>query len=581
MHRFLVPLAIGLCAATAQADAPAQPEATIDMDAGGTGAGAAATAERYMVAAAHPAAVEAGEAVLARGGNAIDAMVATQLVLNLVEPQSSGLGGGSFLLFWDAETGALHSFDARETAPMSAGPDLFLDPATSEPMGFWDAVIGGRSVGVPGTLLLLEAMHERFGSRPWAELLEPAIELALTGFAVSPRLAGSIAAAAERGLDRFAPTRAYFFDTEGAPLTAGTTLTNPAFAATLRTIAAEGSAPFYDGAIGEALALTVAEAGGGMTMADLQAYRVIEREPVCAGYRGFSVCGMGPPSSGGIAVGQILGLLEHVDMASHGPTPAGVHLFLEASKLAFADRNRYLADADFVRVPETGLLDPGYLMLRAQAIDHRSAMPEARAGNPPWREGATMAPQTQETSNGTSHLSIVDAAGNIVSLTSSIETGFGSRLMTGGFLLNNELTDFSFRPEIDGMPVANRVEPGKRPRSSMAPSIVFDQGGTPVLVVGSPGGARIINYVAKTIVAWLDWGMDVDAAVRLGHFSNLNGDTTLEAESEGAKMAGALEALGHTVSIADMNSGLHIIARTAAGWQGAADPRREGSVLGQ
>jgi len=576
MRHVLAFAAIGLFAGTALADAPAQPEATIDMGAGGV-----ATAERYMVAAAHPAAVAAGEAVLARGGNAIDAMIATQLVLNLVEPQSSGIGGGSFLLYWDAAAGTLHSFDARETAPMSAGPDLFLDPATGEPMGFWDAVIGGRSVGVPGTLLLLEAMHERYGSRPWAELLEPTIELALTGFPVSPRLAGSIAAAAERGLDRFAATQAYFFDAEGAPLTEGTTLTNPAFAATLREIAAAGSAPFYDGAIGEALVATVADAGGGLTMTDLQAYRVIDREPVCAGYRGHAVCGMGPPSSGGIAVGQILGLLEHVDMASHGPTPLGVHLFLEASKLAFADRARYLADADFVPVPEAGLLDPAYLMLRAQAIDHTSAMPEARAGNPPWREGVIMAPQTQETSNGTSHLSIVDAAGNIVSLTSSIETGFGSRLMTGGFLLNNELTDFSFRPEVDGVPVANRVEPGKRPRSSMAPSIVFDQDGTPVLVLGSPGGARIINYVAKTIVAWLDWGMNVDAAVRLGHFSNLNGDTTLETESDVAAMARALEGFGHTVSLADMNSGLHIIARTPDGWQGAADPRREGIVLGQ
>jgi gamma-glutamyltranspeptidase/glutathione hydrolase len=308
---------------------------------------------------------------------------------------------------------------------------------------------------------------------------------------------------------------------------------------------------------------------------------VIEREPVCATYRGHAVCGMGPPSSGGIAVGQILGLLEHVDMATRGPTPLGLHLFLEASKLAYADRALSLADEDFVSVPKSGLLDPAYLMLRAQAIDHSSAMPPARAGNPPWHEGSPLAPQIQETSNGTSHLSIVDAAGNIVSLTSSIETGFGSRLMTGGFLLNNELTDFSFRPEVDGVPVANRVGPGKRPRSSMAPTIVLDAEGTPVLVVGSPGGARIINYVAKTIVAMVDWEMDAAAAVGLGNFSNLNGDTSLEADSTVAGMAAALEAYGHTVSLADMNSGLHVIARTPDGWQGAADPRREGVVLGQ
>jgi gamma-glutamyltranspeptidase/glutathione hydrolase len=510
-------------------------------------------------------------------------MVAVQIMLNLVEPQSSGIGGGSFLLYWDAAEERLISIDGRETAPAAAGPDLFLDPATGEPMGFWDAVIGGRSVGVPGTLLLLEQMHERYGSRPWAELLEPTIALAEAGFAVSPRLAGAIEDAVERGLDRFPATRAYFFDAAGAPLAEGSLLRNPAFADTLRSIAAEGSSPFYGGAIGQEIvaAVTGAEGNpGGMTMSDLAAYRVIEREPVCAAYRGHAVCGMGPPSSGGIAVGQILGLLEHVDMAGHGPSPTGLHLFLEASKLAYADRALYLADEDFVDVPTTGLLDPTYLMLRAQLIDHRNAMPPARAGNPPWRDRADLAPQTQETSNGTSHLSIVDAQGNIVSLTSSIETGFGSRLMAGGFLLNNELTDFSFRPETDRVPIANRVQPGKRPRSSMAPTIVLDAEGEPVLVVGSPGGARIINYVAKTIVAVLDWGMPVEDAVALGHFTNLNGDTALEAGSDTAAMAGALEALGHTVSAADLNSGLHVIARTSDGWRGAADPRREGTVMG-
>ena len=576
MRRCFTLLAMTLAAGPALGEAPLQPEATIAI-----GENRAPTAGHYMVAAAHPEAVAVGEAVLARGGNAIDAMVATQIMLNLVEPQSSGIGGGSFLLFWDAATETLTSYDARETAPLTVGPDLFMEPESGEPMGFWDAVIGGRSVGVPGTLLLLEELHARFGSRPWAELLEPTISLAETGFTVTPRLAGAITTAAERGLDRFAATRDTFFDANGSPRAEGSILPNPAFAATLREIAASGSAPFYAGAIGAALVATVGEAGDGLTMADLEAYRVIEREPVCANYRGHTVCGMGPPSSGGIAVGQILGLLEHVDMATHGPTPLGLHLFLEASKLAYADRALYLADEDFVSVPKRGLLDPGYLMHRAQAIDHTLAMPTARAGNPPWQEGSSLAPQLQETSNGTSHLSIVDAAGNIVSLTSSIETGFGSRLMTGGFLLNNELTDFSFRPVVDGVPVANRVEPGKRPRSSMAPTIVFDPAGTPVLVVGSPGGARIINYVAKTIVAMLDWKMDAATAVGLGHFSNLNGDTSLEVNSTVTDMATALAALGHSVSLADMNSGLHVIARTPAGWQGAADPRREGIVLGQ
>jgi gamma-glutamyltranspeptidase/glutathione hydrolase len=563
----------------ASADAPAQPEDTIAI-----GESRTATAERFMVAAAHPAAVAVGHEVLEAGGNAIDAMVAVQIMLNLVEPQSSGIGGGSFLLYWDAAAGQLLAVDGRETAPAAAGPDLFLDPATAEPMGFWDAVAGGRSVGVPGTLLLLEQLHERHGTRPWAELLAPTIELAETGFAVSPRLAGAIADAVERGLDRFEPTRDYFFDAAGAPLAEGAVLANPAFAETLRAIAEEGSAPFYQGAIGEAIVAAVTGAAGnpgGMSMADLASYEVVLREPACASYREHAICGMGPPSSGGIAVGQILGLLEHVDMAGHGSSPTGVHLFLEASKLAYADRALYVADEDFVSVPTAGLLDSLYLMLRAQAIDHRAAMPPARAGNPPWQRAGQLAPQTGDTSNGTSHVSIVDEAGNIVSLTSSIETGFGSRLMAGGFLLNNELTDFSFRPEVDGVPVANRVEPGKRPRSSMAPTIVFDAEGQPVLVVGSPGGARIINYVAKTIVAMLDWGLAADAAVAMGHFSNLNGDTALEAGSDAALHAGALEKLGHTVTLVDLNSGLHVIERTPEGWRGAADPRREGTVMGK
>jgi gamma-glutamyltranspeptidase/glutathione hydrolase len=576
-HRLL--LALPLCLALpAQADTPAQPEDTIAV-----AAQAAVTTERFMVAAAHPEASRVGHEVLEAGGNAVDAMVAVQLMLNLVEPQSSGIGGGSFLLYWDAADQRLHAVDGRETAPAAAGPDLFIDPATGEFMGFWEAVIGGRSVGVPGTLKLLEEVHGRFGSRPWAALVEPTIALAESGFAVSPRLAGAIAGAAEQGLDRFEDTRSYFFDDAGAPLAENTALANPDFAQALRAIAQEGSTPFYSGAIGEAIVAAVNGAEGnpgGMTMADLQAYEVVFRDPVCATYRAVEVCGMGPPSSGGLTVGQILGLLDHVDMASYGPTPAGVHLFLEAAKLAYADRALYMADADFVSVPTRGLLDPTYLMLRAQAISRNNAMAPAEAGNPPWRDASRRAPQLQDSSNGTSHVSIVDADGNIVSLTSSIETGFGSRLMASGFLLNNELTDFSFVPEIDGLPVANRVEPGKRPRSSMAPTIVLDAGGEPVLVVGSPGGSRIINYVAKTIVAVIDWGMPVDAALSLGHFVNRNGDTDLEEGTVAAGMAGALEALGHTVSVRDLNSGLHVIERVPGGWRGAADPRREGLVLG-
>jgi gamma-glutamyltranspeptidase/glutathione hydrolase len=567
-------LAIG----TAHAEAPQQPESTIAI-----AESAAVTSSTFMVSAAHPEASRVGQAVLAAGGNAIDAIVAVQFMLNLVEPQSSGIGGGSFLLYWDAAEERLWTFDGRETAPAAAGPDLFLDPATGEPMAFWDAVVGGRSVGVPGTLKLLETVHERFGSRPWAELVEPTIELAEAGFTVSPRLAGAIAEAIEDDLGRFAATREYFLDADGAALAAGSTLANPAFAATLRQIAAEGSAPFYTGDLASRIVAVVTGAEGNagqMSLDDLAGYEVLTRDPICVDYRRNAVCGMGPPSSGGLTVGQILGLLGLVDIPGLGYSPTAVHLFLEASRLAFADRALYMADADFVPMPIAGLLDPTYLMLRAQALDFDASMGKARAGNPPWRDARVLAPQDQPEPGGTTHVSIVDSAGNAVSFTSSIETGFGSRLMVGGFLLNNQLTDFSFRPMAGGRPVANRVEPGKRPRSSMAPTIVFGPDGEIRLVVGSPGGARIIDYVAQTLVGVLDWGMNIQAAIDLGHFTNLNGDTTLEAASGAEALAGALEALGHEVKIADQNSGLHGIERLPEGWRGGADPRREGIVLG-
>ncbi len=563
---------------TAHAEVPQQPESTVSVT-----ERTAVTSSSFMVSAAHPEAAAVGRAVLADGGNAIDAMVAVQFMLNLVEPQSSGIGGGSFLLYWDAAEDRLWTFDGREKAPAAAGPDLFLDPATGEPLSFWDAVVGGRSVGVPGTLKLLETVHERFGSRPWAELLEPTIDLAEAGFTVSPRLAGAIAEAIEDDLGRFAATRDYFLDAEGAALAAGTTLANPAFAETLRQIAAEGSAPFYTGDLAAEIVATVTGAEGNpgqMSLDDLAAYEVLTRDPVCMEYRRNTVCGMGPPSSGGLTVGQILGLLEHVDMQGLGNSPTAVHFFLEASRLAFADRALYMADADFVPMPTEGLLDSTYLMLRAQALDPEASIGKARAGNPPWRDARVLAPQSQPEPGGTTHVSIVDAAGNAVSFTSSIETGFGSRLMVGGFLLNNELTDFSFRPMAGDRPVANRVEPGKRPRSSMAPTIVFDADGELRLVVGSPGGARIIDYVAQTLVAVLDWGMDIQSAIDLGHFTNLNGDTTLEAATDAETIAGALEALGHKVNIADQNSGLHGIEAVPEGWRGGADPRREGVVLG-
>lgn len=566
-------LGLILLAAPAFAQEAVQPEDTLVIT-----EKSVVAAERFMIAAAHPMAAAAGRDVLARGGSAIDAMVAAQFMLNLVEPQSSGIGGGAFLLYWDAAAGTLTTFDARETAPAAATPAYWLG-ADGEPVAWWDAVVGGRSVGVPGTLKLLDETHARFGRLDWADLIAPTLAAAEAGFEISPRLAASIAGAAERGLTRFPDTAAYFFQPDGAPRAAGTVLRNPAFAETLRAIAAARAQPLYEGALADAIIAAVrTETNPGiLTRADLSAYRVITRAPVCIAYRGDEVCGMGPPSSGGLTVGQIMGVLEHFDMAGAGPGAAGLHLLAEASKLAFADRNLYMADADFVRMPTRGLLDAGYLTTRAQAIDPLAAMASARAGNPPWRDARLRAADGERERPGTSHLTVVDAAGNVVSLTTTIETGFGSRVMVGGFLLNNELTDFSRAPERDGRLIANRVEGGKRPRSSMAPTIVL-RDGQPILALGSPGGSRIIGYVAQTLVGILDWGLDPAAAIAAPRVVNRNGVTDVEAGA--VALAADLAALGHETRLRDLNSGLHVIAIDDR-LIGGADPRREGVVLGE
>lgn len=547
------------------------------------------TGGRWMIAAAHPLATEAGAAVLAEGGHAVDAMVATQMVLNLVEPQSSGIGGGAFLVYYDAEGDRLTTFDGRETAPMAATPQLFLDES-GEPLGFWDAVVGGRSVGTPGTLALMHHVHERYGTRPWPDLLDPAIVLADAGFTVTPRLAQSVAGSGGARVlsGPSEAAKAYFFP-EGTPLQAGATLTNPEFAETLRLIAEQGPGVFYDGPIGEDIVATVqgvSDAPGLLSVRDLRGYQVVERPPVCQPYRSLEVCGMGPPSSGGLTVGQILGLLGHVNLAELGPEhPQSWHWIAEASKLAFADRNQYMADSDFVPVPVGGLLDGAYLTTRAQAMPRTTAAAVPVApGNPPRDPRPRQAPDLQAEQPGTSHVSIVDAAGNAVSLTTTIESGFGSTLMVRGFLLNNELTDFSFRPEVDGLPIANRVQPGKRPRSSMAPTVALDrETGAVRVVAGSPGGSRIIGYVAKTLVALEDWGLDAQEAVDLIHVVNRNGGTDVEAGlPASADLAAALEARGHTVQLRDLNSGLHVITIGPDGdLAGGADPRREGLVIGR
>ncbi|UWQ18209.1 gamma-glutamyltransferase [Jannaschia sp. M317] len=538
------------------------------------------TAQTWMVAAANPLAAEAGARVLREGGSAADAMVAVQAVLGLVEPQSSGLGGGAFLVWYDAESGEITTLDGRETAPMTATPLLFQKDG--EPMGFWDAVVGGLSVGTPGTPALMEAAHRRWGTANWGSLFDEAIAHAEDGFAVSPRLATLVAG----DMDRLtvAPATAAYFYPGGTAIAEGSTLTNPAYAATLRALAAEGAAAFYGGEIAEGIVGAVRGAAqpGQLSMQDLAAYEVIERPAVCADYRGAEVCGMGPPSSGALTVGQILGMIERYDIAAMGPDSAEAWRIIgDASRLAFADRGRYMADSDFVPVPTKGLVDPAYLADRAQLLSGDDALPEVAPGSPPWDHAMLLADDQSIELPSTSHISIVDAAGNALSMTTTIENGFGSRVMApGGFLLNNELTDFSFRSHSDGVPIANRVEPGKRPRSSMAPTIVM-RDGAPVLVVGSPGGSRIIGYVAKTIVAHMDWGMDAQQAVALPHLVNRFGTYDLEEGTAAEGLGIALTEMGFETSVRGLTSGLHVIAVGPDGLSGGADPRREGVAIGE
>ncbi len=541
----------------------------------------AVRAEHFMAVTAHPLATQAAYQILKAGGNAADAAVTAQLVLNLVEPQSSGIGGGAFMLYWDAKNKTLFSFDGRETAPGAADADYFKDSA-GELVKWREARLGPRAVGVPGTLSLLHTVHQRFGERPWAQLFAPAITLSREGFAVSPRMAKSIEGSKEY-LNRFAATREYFFTDQGTPLPEGYHLTNPDFAQTLELIAEQGIAPFYQGSIGKKLIETLQEASSRpalMTMQDLNSYKTLSRPPVCARYHDNAICGMGPPSSGALTVGQILQLIERFDIAGLGLDPKSMHLVLEASRLAFADRARYMADSDFVEVPVAGLLDKDYLQGRSQLIQPSRSIGKASAGNPPGVTIAHAAMQQVEPA-GTSHFSIVDAQGNIVSMTTTIESGFGSMLMTQGFLLNNEMTDFSFRASKAGQPIANRVEGGKRPRSSMAPTIVFDRTGVPTLVAGSPGGSRIICYVAQALIGILDWQMNPQQVAAMPHFCNRNGKTDIESHTGAERLSTALTGMGHEVRIRNLNSGLHLIQRLPSGeLLGGADPRREGLVLG-
>jgi gamma-glutamyltranspeptidase/glutathione hydrolase len=539
-----------------------------------------ATGTRFMVATADPAASKAAMAMLRKGGSAVDAAIAAQAVLGLAEPQSSGLGGGGFLLHWDGVTHKLMALDGRETAPKSARGDLFLDK-DGKPLDFMEAALSGRSVGVPGVLRVLELAHRRQGRLPWADLFEPAIDLAEKGFVVSHQLASSLAA--DSDLIRDPQARAYFFDESGKPWPAGTILRNPAYAQTLRAVAEGGADAFYRGPIAEAILARANDDGvERMSARDLLDYRARERTVLCEPYRALKVCSEGPPTSGGIALLQILGILQNFDLAPMDPNGAqAFHLIADASRLAFADRNRYVGDSDFVRVPVAGLLDPAYLKARAGQIRSDRTIGQARPGhlNDPLVVAQASAQQIEPIS--TSHFVVVDSAGDIVSMTSSIEMAFGSHRMVDGFLLNNELTDFSFAPASEGRVVANRVEPGKRPRSSMAPAIVFDKDGKPVIALGSPGGPNIIGYVAQALVEMIDWARSPGEAVAAPHVLNRNGPTLVEAGTKAVDLRESLQALGHEVQEVTLKSGLNIVAFQGDMMIGASDPRRDGIALGE
>ena len=533
------------------------------------GAGTVEAEPREMVATAHPLASEAGLAVLRAGGSAVDAAVAVQMALGVVEPQSSGLGGGGFLLYYDAASRAITVYDGRETAPAGATPAMFIG-ADGKPLPFREAVASGISVGVPGAVALLELAHKEHGRRPWRELFAPAIALARDGFAVSPRLAAWLGMIKSFAAEPAA--RSIYFDADGSPRKAGARIVNPALAGTLQLLADDGSKAFYDGALAQQMVARVRGhvRPGTLSLADLADYKPVKREALCGPYRVWIVCGMPPPSSGGVAILQMLALLEPFRLQDDQPNDLrSLHLIAEASRLAFADRARYLADPAFVPVPVAGLLAPGYIAERRKLISLERSM---------GRQGPLAAGYVER---GTSHVTIVDRDGNAVAFTTTIEAPFGAQMMVGGFILNNELTDFSAEPDRDGQPVANRVEPAKRPRSSMSPTFVLDRDRRLVLAVGSAGGQRIIGDTLHALIAMLDWNLSAQAALDLPRLVNMNGPTELEDKGGLPAQAEALRALGHEVQVRGHEGGLTAIRREGDGWQGGADPRRDGAVKGE
>ena len=534
-------------------------------------------AQRFMAVSANALATQAGQEILRDGGSAVDAAIAMQLVLGLVEPQSSGLGGGAFLLHYDAVEQKVRSYDGRETAPASVHPDLFL--RQNKVMPFGEAVNSGRAVGTPGVLRMLALAHRRHGKLPWSRLFASAIKLAEQGFAVSPRLHAQISG--NRALFAQNAARDYFYP-NGQPAAVGHVLQNPAYAAVLKRIAVEGVQAFYEGEIAADIVAAVRahSVPGALTLADLSAYRAKERQAVCGTHAIYQICSMGPPSSGGIAVLQMLGMLEQhqVDQMQPGSVEAA-HYFSEAGRLAFADRERYIADPDFITVPVEALLDPRYLQWRGAQIDSRMSMGTALPGDPLQMLAKRGKDQAADLPS-TTHLVVVDAQGHGVSMTSTIESEFGSKIFVRGFLLNNQLTDFSLQPnDHEGRPVANRVEAGKRPRSAMAPTVVMRDGRL-FMLAGSPGGSAIINFVAKTLMGVLEWRLDVQQSINLPNIGSRNRDTELERGSAAESLQQGLRQRGHRVTILPMPSGVHAIVLDKDGITGGADPRREGRAAG-
>jgi len=568
LNWLIVPLFALLLAACGDNDQSSAPE-TSDT--------AAASA---MVSIANPYAAEAAMDILNEGGTAIDAAIAALAVLGLVEPQSSGIGGGGFLLYYDAESGEVSAYDGRETAPNAIRPEHFQNPDGS-PRSFFDIVRGGTSVGVPGSLAVLELVHEAHGNLPWGDLFDGAIALAEDGFEISPRLRWSMTRAPWTA--QMPDTVAYFYDEAGAVREAGSILQNMAYGETLRTIAAEGADAFYEGDLAEAIVAKVTRSEinpGLLSVQDMAGYTAVERDVICTPYRAYQICGMPPPTSGSMIIQMVLGMVEGYDLAALEPGSAeAVHLISEASRLAFADRDMFIADSDFVAVPTLGLVSEDYLARRASLISPLSSLGVAAAGNPWPDEMEERSPDETPDVPGTNHMSIVDGYGNAVSFNSSVESVFGSHLMVGGFFLNNQLTDFSRALQRDGRPIANGAAPGKRPRSSMAPIIILDEAGELFAVIGSSGGSRIPLAVAQDTIAIIDWNMGMQEALDLPRHSNRNGSTDLEVGTELAEIAPTLEAMGHVVRQVRFDSGTHGIMIRDGVMEGGADPRREGVVL--